>query len=338
MKTETAAPAAEIPGLVLRPYAGEADIPDDVRIQNAEWAADGTRGRMTADESWRGGATRTRSSTRPATSGSPSSTAGWWHSGSRTGSTRPTAFASTAAAVRSIRRSVAAGSAASCSPTGSPPRERWPRRHGRRPAASARHVGRPAQRRGRRAGGARRLRAGPLVLRHGALHRPASCPRSSRFRMGSRCGRCPPTRRGSCGRPTTRRSATTGAATTSRRRTSDAGWSRRTSTRRMFLVAWDGDEIAGGVLNAIYPRRTRRSASGAAGWTASSRVGRGAAAGWPHAHRPLAPPPARAGHDRGHPRRRRRQPDRGARPVRVGRLRGDRASTAWRRPLEEVPE
>jgi mycothiol synthase len=50
MKTDTAAPAADIPGLVLRSYAGEADIPHVVRIQNAEWAADGTRGHMTADE------------------------------------------------------------------------------------------------------------------------------------------------------------------------------------------------------------------------------------------------------------------------------------------------
>ena len=50
MKTDTAAPAADIPGLVLRSYAGEADIPEIVRIQNAEWAADGTRGHMTADE------------------------------------------------------------------------------------------------------------------------------------------------------------------------------------------------------------------------------------------------------------------------------------------------
>ena len=41
MKTDTAARAAEIPGLVLRPYAGEADLPDMVRIQNAEWEADG---------------------------------------------------------------------------------------------------------------------------------------------------------------------------------------------------------------------------------------------------------------------------------------------------------
>jgi len=48
--TIAAAPAADIPGLVLRPYAGEADIPHVVRIQNAEWAADGTRGHMTADE------------------------------------------------------------------------------------------------------------------------------------------------------------------------------------------------------------------------------------------------------------------------------------------------
>ncbi len=41
MKTDTAAPAAEIPRLVLRPYAGEADLPEMVRIQNEEWEADG---------------------------------------------------------------------------------------------------------------------------------------------------------------------------------------------------------------------------------------------------------------------------------------------------------
>ena len=45
-----AAPAAEISGLVLRPYAGEADLTDVVRLQNAEWAADGTRGRVSVDE------------------------------------------------------------------------------------------------------------------------------------------------------------------------------------------------------------------------------------------------------------------------------------------------
>lgn len=39
--TDAAAAAAEIPGLVLRPYAGEADLPEMVRIQNAEWKADG---------------------------------------------------------------------------------------------------------------------------------------------------------------------------------------------------------------------------------------------------------------------------------------------------------
>jgi mycothiol synthase len=50
MKTDTAAPDAAIPGLVVRGYAGEADIPDVVRLQNAEWAADGVRTRMSVDE------------------------------------------------------------------------------------------------------------------------------------------------------------------------------------------------------------------------------------------------------------------------------------------------
>src|SRR5919106_455218 len=50
MKTDTAAPAAAIPGLVLRAYAGEADIAEIARLQNAEYAADGSRGRVSFDE------------------------------------------------------------------------------------------------------------------------------------------------------------------------------------------------------------------------------------------------------------------------------------------------
>jgi mycothiol synthase len=41
MKTDAAAPAATIPGLVVRPYAGEADLPDIARVRDAEWEADG---------------------------------------------------------------------------------------------------------------------------------------------------------------------------------------------------------------------------------------------------------------------------------------------------------
>jgi mycothiol synthase len=49
-RTETAAPAADLAGLVLRPYAGEADIPEMVRIRNAEWEADGLTYRETVEE------------------------------------------------------------------------------------------------------------------------------------------------------------------------------------------------------------------------------------------------------------------------------------------------
>lgn len=55
-QTDTAARAAGIPGLVVRAYAGEADIPEVIRIQNAEWASVGTRGRVSVDEyvaAWR---------------------------------------------------------------------------------------------------------------------------------------------------------------------------------------------------------------------------------------------------------------------------------------------
>lgn len=45
MQTDAAAGAAMIPGLVARPYAGAADLPDAVRVKNAEWAADGVSAR-----------------------------------------------------------------------------------------------------------------------------------------------------------------------------------------------------------------------------------------------------------------------------------------------------
>ena len=48
--TDAAARAAATPGLVLRPYAGEADIPEMVRIQNAEWEADGVEYRETIED------------------------------------------------------------------------------------------------------------------------------------------------------------------------------------------------------------------------------------------------------------------------------------------------
>ena len=48
MDTDTA--VHMIPGLVVRAYAGEADHPDIVRIQNAEYEADGIRGRISLPE------------------------------------------------------------------------------------------------------------------------------------------------------------------------------------------------------------------------------------------------------------------------------------------------
>lgn len=49
-RTDAAAVAAAIPGLTLRPYAGESDIPELVRVQNAEWEADGLSYRETVEE------------------------------------------------------------------------------------------------------------------------------------------------------------------------------------------------------------------------------------------------------------------------------------------------
>ena len=48
--TDAAAVAAEIPGPLIRPYAGEADIPEIVRVTNAELAADGLRERVSAGD------------------------------------------------------------------------------------------------------------------------------------------------------------------------------------------------------------------------------------------------------------------------------------------------
>ena len=50
MKTDATARAADLPGLVLRPYAGEADLPEMVRIQNSEWEADGLSYRETLED------------------------------------------------------------------------------------------------------------------------------------------------------------------------------------------------------------------------------------------------------------------------------------------------
>jgi mycothiol synthase len=49
MKTDTTAPAAGRSGMTIRPYAGEPDLAEVVRIQNAQWAADGVRERATVD-------------------------------------------------------------------------------------------------------------------------------------------------------------------------------------------------------------------------------------------------------------------------------------------------
>ena len=50
MQTDAAAPAAGIPGLVIRPYAGEADIPEIVRLTNADLATDGVQEHFGVDE------------------------------------------------------------------------------------------------------------------------------------------------------------------------------------------------------------------------------------------------------------------------------------------------
>lgn len=50
MKTDTTACPTEILDLTLRPYGGTGDIPDIIRIQNAEWEADGLSYRETVAE------------------------------------------------------------------------------------------------------------------------------------------------------------------------------------------------------------------------------------------------------------------------------------------------
>ncbi len=48
--TGVAAMTAEIPGLVVRPFAGEADLADAVRVGNAEWEADGVSARASIED------------------------------------------------------------------------------------------------------------------------------------------------------------------------------------------------------------------------------------------------------------------------------------------------
>ncbi len=50
MQTDAAAPAAGLPGLVIRPYAGETDIPEIVRLTNGDLAADGVRERLSISD------------------------------------------------------------------------------------------------------------------------------------------------------------------------------------------------------------------------------------------------------------------------------------------------
>jgi mycothiol synthase len=47
--TDPVATATGIPGLVVRPYGGEADLPEVARIQSAEWEADGVSERANVD-------------------------------------------------------------------------------------------------------------------------------------------------------------------------------------------------------------------------------------------------------------------------------------------------
>lgn len=48
MRTDAAAPVRS--GLTIRPYAGEPDLAEIVRIRNADWEADGVRSRTTVEE------------------------------------------------------------------------------------------------------------------------------------------------------------------------------------------------------------------------------------------------------------------------------------------------
>ena len=94
----------------------------------------------------------------------------------------------------------------------------------------------------------------------------------------------------------------------------------------LWLIAWDGDEVAGGVWNEI---RTEENAELGLrrGWLSSVFTRRpwrkrGLASALIGQFADAAP---RSWHDERDPRRRRRQPDRRARPVRDGRLRRPRS-------------
>ena len=179
MKTDTAAPAAEIPGLVLRSYAGEADLPEMVRIQNDEWEADGLGYRETVGDqaAFFGHVSEQFDPARDVTIAEVEgrmvghARRDWVdaNDGVREYRTRGA----------SIRRGGGGASARRCSPMPSGAAAGAGQHARDEPPAVPRHVHRGSQRGRQCARRARRLRAGPLVLRHGAPGpggRPAGDP------------------------------------------------------------------------------------------------------------------------------------------------------------------
>ena len=312
MKTDAAASAAEIPGLVLRPYAGEADLPEMVRIQNAEWEADG----IVLPRDRRGAARLVRQPVRavPAAPRRDDRRGRRPHGRLRrsaTGSTPTTGCASTAPAARSTRPGAGAASArallrdserrsamlAATQPTD-------------RPLVLGcftddRNVGGPRARAARRATS---RCAGSSTW--SARSWTSSCPRSSRCPTGSRCDRS--TSRSTA--PIWRADIEAfrdhwGGGDESEEALPPLPGRRRTSTRRCGSSPGTATRSPPPSVNTIY-REENEALGIKRGWLDSVFTRRAVAQARPRlrAHRPQPPPAGRARHRGRRAGRRRRQP------------------------------
>ena len=237
--------------LRLRPYAGEPDLADIVRIQNAEAEADGFPRRRVRRRARRGvqppaatPSTRRRDVTIAELDGRPSPSPG------ASGWTRPTACASTGWTAPSTRRGDAWASARRSCATTSSACASWrlgqvtekTRIFGSWSGDSqAGDDGAPAR---------RRLRARALVLRDA----PTDAGRHPRRRAARRAPAPtdhPRPRASRSGTPTSRRSEDHWGGFDHSDEHLERWLADPPTDLSLWVVAFDGDEIAGGIINVI---------------------------------------------------------------------------------------
>ena len=326
--TDAAAEAAtQIPGLVVRPYAGEADHPEIVRIQNAEYEADDVRGRLSVPEldAWLRHPSEQFDPARDLRVAELDGTPGGLRV-DRLGRHDRWAARVPHPRLRGSRRAAPGHRDARSSPTacvGSAIGRRRTRRTGRRCSGTCTHDQAVGGRALARTFGLEPVRwffdmERSLTRRAAASPAAAGRHRGAAGRSRGRAGdlaRRPRRVPGSLGRV---RPVGGGAI--------GAGSTRPSSTRRCSSSPTTARRSREPSLNVIYPEENKELGI-KRGWLDERVHAASVAAAGPGegADRPVVPSPARAGHGDRRARRRCREPVRRARPVRGGRLRGDRA-------------